>query len=758
MSWHDERMTGAVTDRTVFRTCPLCEATCGLEITIRDGNVARIRGDRDDVFSSGFICPKGSSLKHLHEDPDRLRKPVVRRGVDADGAPVFVEVEWDEAWQVVDEKLSAVRTAHGTESVGIYLGNPAAHLLSASTHLRQMIKAVGSHNRFSASTVDQMPRHVASGHLYGGGVIIPIPDIERTDLLVMFGANPFESNGSICTAPGFPDRIDAMRERGVRVVVIDPRRTKTAEHSDQHIAVKPGTDAVLLAAMISHLFASGLVDAGDVAGIVDGLDELPGLLEAFTPDAAAPITGVGADTIRGLAEEIANSESAAIYGRIGTCTVEFGTLTTWLLDVLSIVTGNLDRVGGSMFPSPATERVRAPREGREYKIGRFESRVHGRPEVQGEFPVADLPDEILTSGKGQLRMMVTFAGNPVLSCPDGARMDEAFADLEAMISFDIYINETTRHADVILPPPGSLEKSHYDISFYGFGVHNIANYSPAVFEGDGPSEDDILAKFTMIASGMGTDVDPSAVHDQMVRGLLESEVRSDASPVAGRDVDELIGMVYGHTGSDRVLDATLRTGPYGDGFGADPDGLSITKLLDNPHGVDLGPLVPRLPGILRSPTGRINLWAGPFAAELERLLVRQQEWAADDRLKLVSRRHLRSNNSWMHNLEVLVKGRPRCTLQIHPDDARRLGLAEGGEAEIKSKVGKVVAPVEITDLVMAGVVSLPHGWGHSLPGTRMEVARRYSGVNSNLLTDPEIIDPMSGNAVLNAIPVEVSAV
>jgi len=743
-------------DRTVFRTCPLCEATCGLEITIRDGQVARIRGDRDDVFSSGFICPKGSTLKQLHEDPDRLRKPVVRRGVDEAGAPVFVEVEWDEAWRVVDEKLSSTREAHGPESVGIYLGNPSAHLLSASTHLRQMIRALGSRNRYSASTVDQMPRHVASGYLYGGGLIIPIPDIERTDLLVMFGANPFESNGSICTAPGFPDRIDSMRERGARVVVIDPRRTKTVEHADQHIAIKPGTDAVLLAAMVGHILDSGLVDAGDISGLIDGLDELPGALSEFSPDTAAAITGVDADTIRVLAEEIVGADSAAIYGRIGTCTVEFGTLTTWLLDVLTIVSGNLDRPGGSMFTSPASERVRPAKEGRTYQVGRFESRVNSRPEVQGEFPVADLPDEILTPGDGQLRMMVTFAGNPVLSCPDGVRMDQAFADLEAMISFDIYINETTRHADVILPPPGSLEKSHYDISLYSFGVRNIANYSPPVFPNEGPTEDDILAKFALIAMGMGVDADPALVHDQMLRGLLEAEVGTESSPVAGRDIEELLDMVDGETGSDRILDAMLRTGPYGDGFGSDTEGLSLAKLLDSPHGIDLGPLVPRLPGNLRSPSARIDLWAGPFAAELDRLVQRCGEWVDDERLRLVGRRHLRSNNSWMHNLEVLVKGKKRCTLQVHPFDADRLSLVDGCDAEIRSNVGKILAPVEISDSVMEGVVSLPHGWGHTLGGVRLGVAERYPGVNSNVLTDPTIIDPLSGNAVLNSIPVEVS--
>ncbi len=748
-------MTTNSDDRTVFRTCPLCEATCGLEISIHDGKVARIRGDRDDVFSSGFICPKGSSLKQLHEDPDRLRLPVVRRGIDTEGAPRFVEVGWDEAWEVVDEKLSTVRETHGGEAIGVYLGNPAAHLLSASTHLRHLVRALGGHNRYSASTVDQMPRHVASGYLYGGGLLIPIPDIERTDLLVMLGANPFESNGSICTAPGFPDRIDAMRENGARVIVVDPRRTKTADHADQHIAIRPGTDAVLLAAVANHLLSEGLADPGSLVGLVEGLDELPALLAPFTVELAAAVTTLSVDTIRTLAEEIASADSAAIYGRIGTCTVEFGTLTTWLIDVLAVVTGNLDRPGGSMFTLPASERVRSSEEGKAYQVGRYRSRVNDRPEVQGEFPVADLPDEILTDGEGQLKMMITFAGNPVLSCPDGRRMDEAFAALDAMVAVDIYINETTRHADVILPPPGSLEKSHYDIAFYSFGVRNISNYSPPVFEHEGPTEDDILAKFTLIAMGAGPDADPDVVHDQVVHGLLEAEVRSTGSPVNGRDIDEMIAMVQGDTGSDRILDALLRTGPYGDRFGVDPDGLSLSKLLDNPHGIDLGPLDARLPGNLRTPSGKVELLAGPFADDLKRLESRLRDLIDDDRLVLVGRRHVRSNNSWMHNLEVLVKGKPRCTLQVNPADADRLRLSDGSEALVRSRVGSVTAPVEVTDVVMAGVVSLPHGWGHDFSGTRMAVASRYAGVNTNVLTDPVLIDPLSGNAVLNSIPVEV---
>lgn len=745
-----------IADRTVFRTCPLCEATCGLEIEIAGGEVKRIRGDREDVFSHGFICPKGSTLKQLHEDPDRLRKPVVRRGFDDAGAPIFEEVEWDEAYRVADQLLREVRETHGNEAVGMYLGNPGAHVLGAATHTRHLIKGLGPGAVFSASTVDQMPRHVASGYLYGSGGSMPVPDIDRTDLFVCMGANPYASNGSIATVPDFPGRIEALQERGGRVIVIDPRRSRTAEQADLHLAIKPGTDAVLLAAVVRRLLDNGHVGTGDVAALVDGLDTLTALVAPFSADMAAAATGIDAAAIVALADEIGAAKSAAVYGRIGTCTVEFGTLTTWLLDVIAILTGNLDQPGGMMFPRPSHDRVRAEKPGRPYRVGRRVSRVNGRPEVQGEFPAADLPDEILEPGDGQLKMMFTVAGNPVLSCPDGARMDEAFASLEAMVSVDIYLNETTRHASVVFPPPGALEKSHYDLNFTNLSVRNVANFSPAVFEADQPTEEDILASLALIALGFGPEADPSDLHEQVIAGLLQAEIDTPESPIAGRSLDELLPMVDGDTGSERILDCMLRTGPRGDGFGTIPDGLSLALLRDNPHGVDFGALEPRLPGHLRTSERRIDLFAGPFADELGRLGSRVEEWATDDRLRLVGRRHLRSNNSWMHNLNVLVKGKPRCTLQLHPDDAADIGVADGSAARITSRVGEVVAPVEVTDSVMPGVVSLPHGWGHSLPGTRMGVAREHAGVNSNVLTDPQAMDPLSGNAVLNGIPVEVT--
>lgn len=743
--------------RTAFRTCPLCEATCGLEIEIVDGAVKRIRGDREDVFSKGFICPKGSTLQHLHEDPDRLRQPVVRRGFDNAGAPIFESVEWDEAYRIAADKIAEVREAHGNEAIGLYLGNPNVHNLGWGTHSRALMKAIGAKATFSASTVDQMPRHVASGYLYGSGATMPVPDLDRTDFLVLLGTNPFVSNGSICTAPGFPDKIKAVKDRGGRVVVIDPARTRTAQEADLHLPIRPGTDGVLLAAIAHHLIGTDLVSMGRVAALVDGMDQLRDAVEPFSPEYAATITGIDADQIRSLADDIAAAPTAAVHGRIGTTTVEFGTLNTWLIDVIATLTGNLDEVGGAMFPKAATERVRPNRAGRPYRVGRWHSRVNGNPEVQGELPAADLPAEVLEPGDGQLKMMVTVAGNPVLSCPDGQRMEEAFASLDAMIAVDIYINETTRHADVILPPSGALEKNHYDIAFSGLSIHNVANYSPPVFETDQPAEDEVVARLALAAMGM-PDADADLVHGQLVEQILTGEAGVDGGIVEGRDVAELTAMVTGGTGSERVLDALLRTGPYGDGFGANPDGLSLEVLKANPHGVDLGALEPRLPEALNTPDNRIDLWAGPFLGELARLEARCVEWAGDGRLRLIGRRHLRSNNSWMHNLQVLVKGKPRCTLQINPSDAAELGIVDGGQVAIRSRVGEVVAPVEVTDIVMPGVVSLPHGWGHDMPGAQMAVAAAHAGVNSNVLTDPLVLDPLSGTAALNGIPVEVAPV
>ncbi|HVN50628.1 MAG TPA: molybdopterin oxidoreductase family protein [Acidimicrobiales bacterium] len=749
-----DRPTADLTGTTVHhRSCPLCEAACGLEITMRGDEVVRIRGDRDNPFSRGFICPKGSTLKQLHEDPDRLRAPLVRRGDDPATA-TWDEVSWDEAFAEVERGLGAVLAEHGRSSVAVYFGNPSAHTLAGVLYNRTIARALGSTNVYSASTVDQMPKHVSSGLLFGGPLLIPVPDLDRTQHLILLGANPWESNGSLCTAPDFPGRVKAIQARGGKVVVVDPRRSRTAEEADEHVAVRPGTDAHLLVAMANVLFAEDLVDLGHASAHVAGVDELQGAISTFTPEAVAPICGVDADVIRHLARDLAAAPSAAVYGRIGTHTAEFGTIAAWAVDVLNTLTGNLDQPGGAMFPLAAHDRPDRPGPGRGFQLGRHHSRVRGFGEVNGELPVATLADEIETPGDGQVRALVTVAGNPVVSTPNSGRLDAALASLEFMVSVDIYLNETTRHANVILPAPSPLERSEYPMAFFGFAVRNFAEWAPPILEPQGLMEHETLARLSMILSGQGAGADASAVDDLMVSAVLERAVAADDSPIAGRSVPELTALLGGHSAVDKVVDAMIRTGPYGDWFGAVPEGISLAKLADRPHGIDLGPLQPRLPDLLRTPSGKVELAPGPVLDDLPRLRAALDR-PDEGQLLLVGRRHLRSNNSWMHNIDVLVKGKPRCTLQVHPDDAATLGLVDGGLADVASRVGKLTAPVEVTDSIRPGVVSLPHGWGHDLPGVRLGVAAGR-GVNSNLLTDGEALDPLSGNAVLNGIPVAVS--
>ncbi len=738
-----------MSERVAFRTCPLCEATCGLEIRLVDEAVEVIRGDRENPFSKGFVCPKGSVLGRLHNDPDRVRTPLIRRN------GTHVEATWEEAFAEIHHRLGEIKNQHGSQALSLYIGNPNAHSFQNNLAIRPLAKALGSPNIFSASTLDQMPKHVSAGHMFGSPSTIPVPDIDRTDLLVILGANPYESNGSLATAPDWPGRLEALRERGGRVVVVDPRRTKTAENADQHIPIVPGTDAALLMAIINVLFDESLVDLGRLDGHVAGVDEIAAGALAFSPEAVASSTGIDTDTVRGLARDIALAERAAVYGRIGTHTVEFGTVASWAVDVIAALTGNLDEPGGMMFPhglhQPVKKRVRG------FTTGRWRSRVRDLPEVLGELPVSTMIDEMTEPGDGRIRALITVGGNPVLTSPDSESLNEALDSLEFTVSVDPYLNETTRHADVLLPPPSALEKSHYDIAFTTLSVRNYAMWSAPVYArpDDHPSEFEILVMLTAILSGAPADSEPNVLAEATLAGQVGSAVAQPGSPVEGRDPAEILEALAVHPEvPERFLDLMIRTAARGDGFGANPEGWTLERLQRHEHGVDLGPLEPRIPDVLATPTGKVELAPEPIISDLARLSTELGE-ARREGLVLVGRRELRSNNSWLHNIEVLVKGRNRCTLRLHPDDARQLSLTDGSMATVASSVGEVTVEVELNDEMMAGVVSLPYGWGHGQTGSRLNVASKRPGVNTNVLTDRTRIDPLSGNAVLNGIPVEV---
>jgi anaerobic selenocysteine-containing dehydrogenase len=712
------------------RTCPFCEATCGLEVEYADGRVTKVRGDAEDVFSKGFLCPKGVSLKELHDDPDRLRSPLIRTG---DGS--FREASWNEAFELVAARLPPLLEAHGRDACAVYLGNPAAHGLAPTLYGRPLLKALGTRNIYSASTVDQYPKQMAAALMFGTGTTIPIPDLDRTDFLLILGANPLASNGSLMTAPDVRGRLRAIRGRGGKIVVVDPRRTRTAKEADEHLFIRPGTDALLLFALVNVIFEEGLESPVDHLA---GLDEVRELARDFTPEAVSSATAIDAGVIRRLARDLAAAPTAAVYGRIGTTTQLFGTTASWLVDVLNAITGNLDRPGGAMFTRPAAGASNTRGEGgsgRGVTFGRWSSRVRGLGEIFGELPVATLSDEIETPGEGQVRALITVAGNPVVSTPNAGRLDAALASLDFMVSVDIYVNETTRHADVILPSPSPIEKPHYDIPFYFFSIRNIANFSPPLM--DPPEgmlhEWETLLALTAIVAGQGANADLAALDDL---------IAADVGRLNGVEPDASL------RGPERLLDMMLRAGPYG---------LTLADLEAAPHGIDLGALEPRMPEVLRTPTGKIELAPEQIVADVARLRAAMDEHA-NGAMVLVGRRDLRSNNSWMHNLPMLVSGPERCTAWLHPDDVARFGLSTGEHVRVTSRAGAIELPFEMTEDVMPGVVSIPHGWGHSAGDSRLRVAADHAGANSNVLADETLLDPVSGNAVLNGIPVEVAPV
>lgn len=705
------------------RACTLCEAICGIVVETEGDRIVSIRGDDEDPLSRGHICPKAVALKDLHSDPDRLKRPLRRVGED------WLEIPWDEAFDLTARRLRQVQAEHGRDAVAVYLGNPTVHNSGSMLFGPPFLKALGTKSRFSATSVDQLPHHVVAWWLFGHQLLLPVPDVDRTDFFLILGANPLASNGSLMTAPGMRRRLQAIQARDGRVVVVDPRRTETARRADVHLPIRPGTDALFLLALLHVVFDEGWVSPGRLAGFLDGLDALRRAAEPFSPERIAEATGLAAKDVRSAARSFGEAPSAVAYGRMGCSTQEFGTLCQWLTVALNAVTGNLDRPGGAMFPEPAVDLVSRTGPG---GLGRRKTRVRGLPGFGGELPVSALAEEMLTPGEGQLRALVTSAGNPVLSTPNGRRLEAALPELDFMVSIDFYLNETTRHAHVILPPTGPLEHDHYDLAFHNLAVRNTSRYSPPLFEPE-----------------------PGARHDWQILSELTRRLRRHGQGWWGRSKAELTTRAVAWLGPRRLLDWGLRSGPYK---------LTLKRLEQEPHGIDLGPLAPRLPDVLRTENRRIDLAPELLLADLKRLEDRLVDPPSDDgAFQLIGRRQVRSNNSWMHNVPRLMRGDDRCTLLIHPDDATRLGLETNGSGEpprvrVSSRTGTVEVPAEISDEIRRGVVSLPHGWGHDRSGTRLSVAEEHPGVSLNDVTDEQRVDPVCGNAAFSGVPVRLEPV
>lgn len=688
-----------------YRNCNLCEAICGIEITHETGKILSIKGDSADPFSRGHVCPKAVALKDIYEDPNRLKVPVRRTGND------WQEIGWDEAFDEVARRIAGIQDRFGQDAVAVYQGNPSVHNLGTMLNSRGLLKALRTRNNYSATSVDQLPHHFASWAMFGHPFLIPIPDIDHTDYFLILGANPLASNGSLMTSPDIINRCEAIRKRGGKIVLVDPRRTETTRVADEHFFIKPASDAFLLLSIVNVLFAEDLVDPGRLAVLTDGVETLREVSSEFTPEIVAASTGIFASEIRRLTSEFAAAKSAVCYGRIGLSTQRFGGLCQWLINAINILTGNLDRQGGAMFTAPAFDLMQTSKGGD--ICNRWQSRVRKLPEFMSELPVAVLAEEILTQGEGQIKALVTSCGNPVLSTPNGGQLERALGKLEFMVSIDIYINETTRHADIILPPASYLESSHYDIVFNTFAVRNVAKYSGPLF-----------------ARSEG------AKHDWEIFPELAHRLNGNAEPLKPEPPEVKLNMA-------------LMFGKYK---------LSLERLIDEPHGVDLGELQPCLPERLFTVGKRIDLAPQILVDDIERLK-NDLNFFEDSQFpfRLIGRRHLRDCNSWMHNAETLMKGKNRCTLMINPADATRLGVEDKQSVRVSSRVGTAELPCEITENIAVGVVSIPHGYGHAGNGVDFNIAAEHAGVSINDLTDDNEIDELTGNAAFSNARVRIEA-
>ena len=707
-------------EQTHFRTCNLCEAMCGIEIKHDGQKVLSIKGDKNDPFSQGYICPKATALQDLYEDPDRLRHPVERT---ADG---WKQISWNEALDKVATGIQAVQQQYGQNAFGIYLGNPNVHNMGGMLTIKYLLHSLKSRSRFSATSVDQLPHHIVSMHLFGHMLRIPVPDVNNTHYMLIIGGNPLASNGSIMSAPNMRQKLKDIKARGGKVVVIDPRRTETAEIASEHHFIRPATDVLLLLAMLNEIYLQGYADKARpnnrAAALAPEIDKLATFAKDYSAESVASITGISASEIKRLVKEFCEAESSVCYGRMGISVQEFGLLSQYLAMVINIVSGRLDEVGGLMFPNPAVDVVNSSGPG---YLGKRHSRVSNLPDFNGEYPAVVMSDEMLVAGEGQLKGFMCVAGNPVLSTPNGEKLDKALSQLEFMVALDYYVNETSRHANIILPPVSALERDHYDVTFNGFAVHNVAKYSPALFDKKDNEKHD-WEIYLELAERL----------ERYAPDALKDKRKGE------RDLTKKLGPKF-------LLDQALKHGPY--------DDIDLETLIDNPHGVDLGALQSMLPDALQHADKQINMNVDFYQADLERVQQMMQHYD-DSQILLIGRRHVRSNNSWMHNSYRLVKGKSRCTLMLHPETAAQYKIVDGQEVKVTSRVGSVIIVAEVTDELMPGVVSIPHGFGHSRRGVKQEIAQAHAGVSVNDLTDDTLIDELCGNAAVNGVPVQLEAI
>jgi formate dehydrogenase len=718
----------ATEQHTTF--CRICEAACGMVATVEDGRITKLRPDRDHPLSQGEACPKGVAMLEVHDDPDRVLHPM-RRRADGEG---FERVSWREAIADIGTRLRAVRDEHGGDAIGWYMGNPGAFSYSHPLWVKGFVDALGSKHYYTASSQDVSNRFAASALLYGSPALLPIPDLNRTKFLLVVGANPLVSHGSVLTAPRIRHQLDEIVERGGRVVVVDPRRSETARQYE-HVPVQPDSDAQLLLSLLHVIFDEHLEDTAAITEQSTGTQLLRNAAAEHPPEATESATGVPADTVRALARDIAAAESAAIYGRTGSCLGRHGTLVSFLLDALGLVTGNLDRPGGLVFGRPVIALDEVAHRGGLDSYGKVHSRIGGFPDVLGAMPASLMAEEITTPGDGQMHALFVSAGNPVMSVPDGDKLTRALVELDLLVSIDLYVNETNKHADYVLPAATFLEREDLPIAFLGFYTTPFIQWTEPVVAPRGEARDE-WETIDDIAGELG------------IVPLPIPQLR-----MLGRRLTRWLT-------PQRLVELLLRTSAQGDLFGLRRGKLNLDVLRKHPSGIVVDEQIAT--GVLRkriyTRDKRVNLQPQQLREALDRLRdLGGADSGGEFPLRLIGLRELRSHNSWMHNSPMLMRGKRTHAARVHPDDAVAHGLSDGGGVRITSKHGSLEVAVKVTDEIVAGTVALPHGWGHH---GGWQVANAAGGANSNVLAGSAVedLEPLAGMAFLNGIRVKLEPI
>lgn len=705
--------------KTHYRACNVCEATCGLEIKYQGTKILSIKGDKKDPLSKGHICPKGVALQDVYYDKDRLKHPVKKTVTG------WQQISWKQAFDTVTDKIKLIQKRSGNDAVAFYSGNPTVHNMGAMLFMPMFSRTLRSKNRYSATSVDQLPDQLAAYLLFGHQLLVPVPDLDRTDCVLIIGANPVVSNGSMMTAPKVAQRLKDIQSRGGHVINVDPRFTETSKLADQHLYINPAADVYLLLAMLQVIFAKSYDDLDHVKDFTHGLEDIKALVKDYTPQKVAEITGITASEIEALTDSFCQSKTACCYTRFGASTQKFGAITQWLGNIINIVTGNFDKAGGVMFTKPAID-ILAPAKNKNKQIfAKNHSRLAGLPSFAGELPVSALADEILTEGEGQIKMLITNSGNPVISTPDGQKMDKALASLDFMVAIDFYINESSRHADIILPPTSSLERPHYNLAFHTLAVQNTSKYSETLFEPDNNQRSDRQIYVELWS--------------RMQKGGLGNKFKT-----------WMTKRVINKKGEEGIIDEGLRKGPYAD--------LNLQKVVDSKHGIDLGALEPCMPERLFTADQQIHLLPEVIKKDMTRVSEYLKSHVKDEEypLQLIGRRDPRTNNSWMHNSYRMVKGKNRCVALVNTQDAQAHALEEGDQIMVSSNTGNISLPVKVTEDIKQGIISIPHGWGHVYDDMQLSIAKQHAGVNINDLMDTTQIDALSGNAVLSGVAVKIA--